>query len=71
LRWAYAGHPPAIWLDDGEELTAPKQGLPLGIGTDPECVGGELRATAGAGMLLYTDGRTEARRNGNGSGWIP
>jgi sigma-B regulation protein RsbU (phosphoserine phosphatase) len=64
LRWAYAGHPPAIWLDDGQELTAPKQGLPLGIGTDPECAGGELRATAGAGMLLYTDGLTEARRNG-------
>jgi serine phosphatase RsbU (regulator of sigma subunit) len=64
LRWAYAGHPPAIWLDDGQELIAPKQGFPLGIGTDPECVGGEVRATAGAGILLYTDGLTEARRGG-------
>jgi serine phosphatase RsbU (regulator of sigma subunit) len=22
LRWPYAGHPPALWLDDGRELTA-------------------------------------------------
>lgn len=64
LRWAYAGHPPAIWLDDGRQLTAPKQGFPLGIGTDPDCVGGALRSTAGAGILLYTDGLTEARRDG-------
>ena len=60
LRWP----PPGDLADDGQELIAPQQGLPLGIGTDPECVGGELRATAGAGMLLYTDGLTEARRDG-------
>ena len=24
LRWAYAGHLPALWLDDGRELIAPK-----------------------------------------------
>jgi phosphoserine phosphatase RsbU/P len=61
LRWAYAGHPPAIWLDDGQELIAPKQGFPLGIGKDPECVGSALRSASGAGVLLYTDGLTEAR----------
>jgi serine phosphatase RsbU (regulator of sigma subunit) len=36
LRWAYAGHPPALSLDDGEELVAPAQGTPLGIRADPD-----------------------------------
>ena len=40
LRWAYAGHPPALWLDDGRELVAPSQGTPLGVGADPGYVGG-------------------------------
>jgi serine phosphatase RsbU (regulator of sigma subunit) len=63
LRWAYAGHPRALWLDDGRELIAPSQGTPLGIGADPGSVEGSLRATAGAGVLLYTDGLTEARHD--------
>jgi serine phosphatase RsbU (regulator of sigma subunit) len=63
LRWAYAGHPPALWLDDGRELTAPRQGTPLGVRADPGCVEGAQRLTAGAGVLLYTDGLTEARRD--------
>lgn len=64
LRWAYAGHPPALWLDGGAELVAPQQGIPLGIAPDLECVEGSHRADAGAGVLLYTDGLTEARRDG-------
>ena len=40
LRWAYAGHPPALWLDDPSELAAPRQGTPLGIGPDPGLRGG-------------------------------
>src|SRR4029453_8399710 len=24
LRWAYAGHPPALWLEDGHELLRPR-----------------------------------------------
>jgi serine phosphatase RsbU (regulator of sigma subunit) len=64
LRWAYAGHPPALWLDDGHELIAPTQGTPLGLGPDPGFVEGSQRATAGAGVLLYTDGLTEARHDG-------
>ena len=35
LRWAYAGHPPALWLDSGHELVAPRQGIPLGITPTP------------------------------------
>jgi serine phosphatase RsbU (regulator of sigma subunit) len=64
LRWAYAGHPPALWLDDGRELVAPRQGTPLGVRADPGCVEGSRPSTAGAGVLLYTDGMTEARRDG-------
>jgi sigma-B regulation protein RsbU (phosphoserine phosphatase) len=64
LRWAYAGHPPALWLDDGRQLIAPRQGTPLGVRADPGGVEGSLRSTAGAGVLLYTDGLTEARHDG-------
>ena len=64
LRWAYAGHPPALALDDGGELAATRQGAPLGLGAVLECVEGSRRAPAGAGLLLYTDGLTEARHDG-------
>jgi sigma-B regulation protein RsbU (phosphoserine phosphatase) len=64
LRWAYAGHPPALWLDDGRELIAASHGTPLGVREDPGCVEGWKRSTAGAGVLLYTDGLTEARHDG-------
>jgi sigma-B regulation protein RsbU (phosphoserine phosphatase) len=63
LRWAYAGHPPALWMHDGQELAAPSQGPPLGLEENPEYVEGSLRARGSAGVLLYTDGLTEARRN--------
>ena len=64
LRWAYAGHPPALWLDDGQELTARKQGTPLGLGANLGCVEGSRPSTGGVGVLLYTDGLTEARHDG-------
>ena len=64
LRWAYAGHPPALWLDDGRPLVAPKQGTPLGVGDDVGCVEGSRRLTARDGVMIYTDGLTEARRGG-------
>jgi serine phosphatase RsbU (regulator of sigma subunit) len=61
LRWAYAGHPPALSLDGGEELHAPAQGTPLGIRADPGCLEGSRRSVDGGGVVLYTDGLTEAR----------
>ncbi|HEU4973712.1 MAG TPA: PP2C family protein-serine/threonine phosphatase [Baekduia sp.] len=64
VRWAYAGHPPALWLDDGSELTAPRQGIMLGLGADLRCAEGSRQARDGAGLLLYTDGLTEARHEG-------
>jgi sigma-B regulation protein RsbU (phosphoserine phosphatase) len=63
LRWAYAGHPPALSLS-GRELTAPAQGMPLGIAEDPAYVAGARRLTDADGILLYTDGLTEARHGG-------
>ena len=64
LRWAYAGHPPGLRLADGRELLPGAQGTPLGIRADTGCEEGALRMTAGEGVLLYTDGLTEARHEG-------
>jgi serine phosphatase RsbU (regulator of sigma subunit) len=64
LRWAYAGHPPALSLDDGRELVATAQGAPLGLRPDPGCGEGSRRMAAAEGVLLYTDGLTEARHDG-------
>jgi serine phosphatase RsbU (regulator of sigma subunit) len=61
LRWAYAGHPPAVWMHDGRELAAPSQGIPLGIEVDPRYDEGTLSSVEPRGFLLYTDGLTEAR----------
>ena len=51
LRWAYAGHPPAR-----------VQGIPLGLDEEPRRA--SMRTERASGVLLYTDGLTEARRNG-------
>ena len=64
LRWAYAGHPPALWIHDGSELVAPRQGTPLGMEAEMEAVEGSRRAPDPTGLLLYTDGLTEAKRDG-------
>jgi sigma-B regulation protein RsbU (phosphoserine phosphatase) len=64
LRWAYAGHPRALWLDDGRELVPGRQGAPLGLYADPECVEGSQRVAPATGLVLYTDGLSEARGAG-------
>jgi serine phosphatase RsbU (regulator of sigma subunit) len=64
LRWAYAGHPPALRLHDGRELVAPVQGMPLGLADEPAYVESSTRTSRRSGVLLYTDGLTEARRDG-------
>ena len=63
LRWAYAGHPPAVWMHNGHELVAPSQGPPLGLEQDPDYAEGSLRLPGATGLLLFTDGLTEARRD--------
>lgn len=45
-------------------MEAPSQGTPLGIEEDPEYVEGSLRSVDPVGVLLYTDGLTEARHDG-------
>jgi serine phosphatase RsbU (regulator of sigma subunit) len=64
LRWAYAGHPPAVSIHDGRELLAPSQGTPLGIEEDPSYVEGSVQSEGPTGVLLFTDGLTEARHDG-------
>jgi serine phosphatase RsbU (regulator of sigma subunit) len=64
LRWAYAGHPPALRLQDGTELAASAQGVPLGLDEEPDYAESSMPAEQASGVLLYTDGLTEARRDG-------
>jgi serine phosphatase RsbU (regulator of sigma subunit) len=63
LRWAYAGHPPVLALDSGEELPGGRA-FPLGVSPDWACTTASDQLAPGAGVLLYTDGVTEARRDG-------
>jgi serine phosphatase RsbU (regulator of sigma subunit) len=61
VTWASAGHPPPWDLDRAEPLATRRHCIPLGI--EP-VLDGEAMTTAlrpGAGLLLFTDGLTEAR----------
>jgi sigma-B regulation protein RsbU (phosphoserine phosphatase) len=63
LRWGYAGHPPVLWLDTGEELSGGRA-PPLGLSEELVCTTAEHQLIPGTGVLLYTDGVTEARHDG-------
>jgi serine phosphatase RsbU (regulator of sigma subunit) len=63
LRYAYAGRPPVLWLDTGEELSGGRS-HPLGLPEEWACTTAAHNLTPGTGVLLYTDGVTEARHNG-------
>jgi serine phosphatase RsbU (regulator of sigma subunit) len=63
LRWGYAGHPPVLWLDIGEELSGARA-PPLGLSEELASTTAAHHLTPGIGVLLYTDGVTEARHNG-------
>ena len=64
MTWASAGHPPPVSLADGQPLGALTTGHPLGIA--PEIADLEVghAALPAAGILLYTDGLTDARPSG-------
>jgi serine phosphatase RsbU (regulator of sigma subunit) len=62
LRWGYAGHPPVLWLDTGEELGGARA-PPLGIKEEWACPTTVHQLAPGTGVLLYTDGVTEARHD--------
>jgi sigma-B regulation protein RsbU (phosphoserine phosphatase) len=61
LRLAAAGHHPALRLASGAEVTGKRTGLALGLAREVNCSGSVHRLTDGDGVLLYTDGLTEAR----------
>jgi serine phosphatase RsbU (regulator of sigma subunit) len=65
IAWALAGHPPPLRLDDGLPLLALEVGPPIGI--DPGFAAETMTAPCapGDGVLIYTDGVVEARRNGD------
>lgn len=67
LEWALAGHDEPVILDKGTPLRGGKAGLPLGVADKLGCVAGSTQLAPGAGVLLYTDGLTEARRSRNGA----
>ena len=62
LEWASAGHPPPMRLDSGEMLNGQRTAPPLGIDARLTCHPGHESLTPGAGILLFTDGLTEAHR---------
>jgi Stage II sporulation protein E (SpoIIE) len=62
VRLASAGHlPPLVLHADGTVQTLPAGGTVLGIYPDPDLPETEFLLAAGATLLLYTDGVTEAR----------
>ncbi len=68
LRWSVAGHEAPLALDEATPLSRATAGLPLGIGDSTGCETSASSLAFGSGLLLYTDGLTEARRsNGDGS----
>jgi sigma-B regulation protein RsbU (phosphoserine phosphatase) len=62
LAWASAGHPPPLRLDTGEVLNSARSAPPLGVTASLSCDAGRAQLDPGAGLLLYTDGVTEAHR---------
>jgi serine phosphatase RsbU (regulator of sigma subunit) len=64
LRSALAGHPAPLRLRTGDELRIGRRGAPLGVRAVLDARDAALELPAGEGVLLYTDGLTEARREG-------
>src|SRR5215212_11461609 len=62
--WASAGHPPPVSLADGRPLGELRTGHPLGIAPEISDLETGRCALPAAGILLYTDGLTDARPPG-------
>jgi sigma-B regulation protein RsbU (phosphoserine phosphatase) len=60
VTWATAGHPAPMVLDTGEVL-AQRPSLPLGLTEAFKLEEQDLLLSPGEGVLLYTDGLSEAR----------
>jgi anti-sigma regulatory factor (Ser/Thr protein kinase) len=62
VRYASAGHPPPVLVDDnGARLLDPATGPPVGTVLDSAYTEAELEMHAGETLLLYTDGLIEVR----------
>jgi hypothetical protein len=64
LRWASAGHPAPLRLD-GAIFEGLRPSCPLGVSANFFYESGEGRLEPGGGFVLFTDGLSEARRNGH------
>jgi GAF domain-containing protein len=62
LRWAAAGHLPALQISAAGARTLDAHGLPLGIDPAPGYRDSELEMSHGDLVFAYTDGLIEARR---------
>ena len=63
ISWALAGHPFPLRLDLGVELNgAAEPSPPLGMTTELDCQQCRVTLARGEGMVVFTDGLTEARR---------
>jgi phosphoserine phosphatase RsbU/P len=58
---ALAGHPAPLRLDSGQPAEVERRGPPLGVALDIQPSRTTLTLAPGDGLLLYTDGITEAR----------
>jgi serine phosphatase RsbU (regulator of sigma subunit) len=61
VTWASAGHPPPWDLDRAEPLRMARNCIPLGVQPSLDGEPTTTRLRPGGGLLLYTDGLTEAR----------
>lgn len=64
LFWACAGHPAPVSLVDGRELNGDHGGPPLGISPGATYKTRETTLRPGDGVVVYTDGLIEAKRDG-------
>ena len=64
IAWASAGHPPPVSLADGRPLGELRTGHPLGIAPELRDLETAHAPMPDAGILLYTDGLTDARPPG-------
>lgn len=63
IEWALAGHDGPMRLDSADRLSGEgRSGLPLGVSDELGCQTSRAKLMHGEGLILYTDGLTEARR---------
>jgi serine phosphatase RsbU (regulator of sigma subunit) len=66
FAWAIAGHPSPLRLEDGTPLESTGAGLPLGLEFELDVTSSIAPLRDAGGVLLYTDGITDAREPSGG-----